>query len=378
MFQSDASWSLPQHLYMVSEWSARCSRRGDPLSCRNADQFPSYPPDFQRNIGVSSPNTPDYSWTDLTYLLHKNKVSWGYYVLRGTEPDCESDAAVACSPVKQGPHTPGIWNPLPYFDTVRQDGQESNIQSLSNFFAAAKAGNLPTVSWIVPNGQVSEHPPGLLSAGQTYVTGLINAIMRSPDWYSTAIFLNWDDWGGFYDHVKPPTVDVNGYGLRVPALVISPYARKGMIDHQVLSQDAYVKFIEDDFLAGQRIDPLTDGRPDPRPDVRESLPRLGDLAQDFDFTQVPRPPLILSVNPATDLIAPATPATSAAARTKALRPVVIRLAARYLGLTPAELRSALATGRTWRQIARSHGSTLRALRRAIQDEVQTQVGSVLR
>ena len=89
--------------------------------------------------------------------------------------------------------------------------------------------------------------------------------MRSPDWDSTAIFLAWDDWGGFYDHVVPPTVDHNGYGLRVPALVISPYARRGFVDHQTLSFDAYVKFIEDDFLGGQRLDPKTDGRPDPRP-----------------------------------------------------------------------------------------------------------------
>jgi len=68
--------------------------------------------------------------------------------------------------------------------------------------------------------------------------------------------------------VVPPTVDGNGYGLRVPGLVISPYARHGYIDHQTLSFDAYLKFIEDDFLGGQRIDPTTDGRPDSRPDVR--------------------------------------------------------------------------------------------------------------
>ena len=97
---------------------------------------------------------------------------------------------------------------------------------------------------------MSEHPPALVSAGQTYVTSLINSIMRGPDWKSTAIFLAWDDWGGFYDHVKPPVVDRNGYGLRVPALVISPYARQGYVDHQVLSSDAYLKFIEDDFLHG--------------------------------------------------------------------------------------------------------------------------------
>jgi phospholipase C len=121
--------------------------------------------------------------------------------------------------------------------------------------------------------------------------------MRSKSWASTAIFLSWDDWGGFYDHVKPPLVDENGYGLRVPGLVISPYAKRGFVDHQILSSDAYLKFIEDDFLGGQRLDPKTDGRPDPRPTVRESATILGDLRKDFDFTQAPRPPLILKLRP---------------------------------------------------------------------------------
>jgi hypothetical protein len=92
-------------------------------------------------------------------------------------------------------------------------------------------------------------------------------------------------------------VDENGYGLRVPGLVISPYAKKGFIDHQTLSFDAYLKLIEDVFLNGQRIDPKTDGRPDPRPDVRENAPQLGNLIQDFDFTQAPRPPMVLPTNP---------------------------------------------------------------------------------
>jgi phospholipase C len=125
--------------------------------------------------------------------------------------------------------------------------------------------------------------------------------MNSPDWSSTAIFLAWDDWGGFYDHIAPPKVDKNGYGLRVPGLVISPYAKKGYVDHQVLSFDAYAKFIEDDFLGGQRLDPATDGRPDPRLTVRENVKILGDLAKDFDFAQPPRPPELLPVHPRTTL-----------------------------------------------------------------------------
>jgi phospholipase C len=92
-------------------------------------------------------------------------------------------------------------------------------------------------------------------------------------------------------------VDTNGYGLRVPGLVISPYARKGYIDQQTLSFDAYLKFIEDLFLHRQRLNPKTDGRPDSRPTVREKLPILGDLLNEFDFAQDPLPPLVLDPTP---------------------------------------------------------------------------------
>ena len=92
-------------------------------------------------------------------------------------------------------------------------------------------------------------------------------------------------------------MDGLGYGFRVPGMVISPYAKRGFVDHQTLSFDAYLKFIEDDFLNGQRLDPKTDGRPDPRPDVRETASVLGDLTADFDFTQSPRPPTFLPENP---------------------------------------------------------------------------------
>ena len=299
MFEPNASWSLPEHLFMVSGWSAKCSQQGDPSSCISALQAPDLPPDFQPQRAKNGTVTrPDYAWTDLTYLLHRSNVSWAYYVADGTEPDCEDASAVTCAPKKQNAGTPGIWNPLPWFDTVHQDGQLANIQTLDHFYTAASEGTLPAVSWITPTGKTSEHPPALVSNGQAYTTGLINAIMQGPNWNSTAIFLSWDDWGGFYDHVSPPQVDANGYGLRVPGIVISAYARQGYVDHQALSFDAYLKFIEDDFLGGARIDPQTDGRPDPRPDVRENAPQLGDLRKDFDFSQSPRSPLVLNEHPA--------------------------------------------------------------------------------
>ena len=299
LFEPNASWSLPQHLFLVSEWSAKCSQAGNPMSCINALQSPANPPDFKSGgKGSLSPRLPpDYAWTDLTYLLFKNNVSWKYYVQSGTEPDCADDEA-DCPPVNQNAKTPGIWNPLPFFDTVKQDGQLQNITDVTNYYKDAKDGSLPAISWITPSGPNSEHPTALVSAGQAWTTSLINAVMQGPEWDSTVILLSWDDWGGFYDHVVPPVVDENGYGLRVPGLLISSYAKRGFIDHQVLSHDAYVKLMEDIFLGGARIDPATDGRPDPRPDVRENAPQLGDLILDFDFSQSPRQPLVLPIHPA--------------------------------------------------------------------------------
>jgi len=308
MFEPVKSWSLPERLYLVSGWSARC-RTSSPVSCASDIGGPYGVAAFDNAVSgelASGTASIRLAWTDITWLLYLNHVSWAYYVQAGTQPDCAHDAAETCAAVTQNVQTLGIWNPLPLFADVRQDRQLRNIQSLDSYFAAARAGRLPAVSWVTPSAPDSEHPPASVHQGQAYVTAVINAAMKSPDWKSTAIFLAWDDWGGFYDHVVPPTADQNGYGLRVPAITISPYARRGFIDHQVLSSDAYLKFIEDDFLYGARLDSRTDNRPDPRPDVREDQPILGNLAADFDFSQRPRPPVLLPTNPPTD--SPSIPA----------------------------------------------------------------------
>ena len=349
MFEPVASWSLPSHLYLVSGWSARC-KNANPFSCRNDPTQAaahSLPGGFvaclgarglpvirlrrsaqltvpQRRVvtvclskltverrervlariagggGGEGERLSTYSWTDVTYLLHKQHISWSYYVQSGIQPDCNDnpdETAAGCAPVRQGLSTPSIWNPLPNFSDVKSDHQLGDVRHLSAFYPAAREGRLPAVSWIAPSQDNSDHPPANIATGQAYVTNLINTIMRGPDWKSTAIFLTWDDWGGFYDHVVPPTVDNNGYGLRVPALVISPYAKKGYIDHQILSFDAFNKFIEDDFLHRARLNPRTDGRPDPRPDVREDAKVLGNLVADFNFKQRPRRPVVLPIHP---------------------------------------------------------------------------------
>jgi phospholipase C len=268
---------------MVSGWSATCSNKSDPLSCTTNI-------DLSKAIAGSG---NEYAWTDITYLLHKAGVSWKYYLGEGPDPHCGGDPD-DCQPVEIQANVPSIWNVLPGFDTVKADGEEGNVVAVDQFYADVATGQLPAVSWIAPAFAVSEHPPALVSTGQGYVTALINTIMKSPYWRSSVIFLSWDDWGGFYDHVQPPKVDSAGYGLRVPGLVISPWVKHaGLIDQQVLSHDAYLKFIEDVFLNGERIDPTTDGRADSRSTpIRESLLQ-GDLMNDFDFTRAPLPPLVL-------------------------------------------------------------------------------------
>src|SRR5204862_87343 len=118
--------------------------------------------------------------------------------------------------------TPEYRNPLPDFATVHEDKQLGNIKHYDSFFSAARDGTLPAVTWVMPNIQNSEHPMSPIYNGQSWVTRVVNAVMRGPNWKSSAIFVAWDDWGGFYDHVAPPRVDGAGYGIRVPAFLISP------------------------------------------------------------------------------------------------------------------------------------------------------------
>jgi len=282
-FEAAGSWSLPSHLYQLSGWSAKCTRTGVARSCYGTDMPPERLPNRQ---------TP-FAWTDITWLLHRHGIHWAYYLDHG---------AVTVSlgnPTGTSIH----FNPLPGFTDVHKDGQLGSMRPLSVFYRQAKAGTLPKVSWVAPDFRDSEHGPALVSTGQAYVTRLINAVMRGPNWSSCAIFVTWDDWGGFYDNLKPPVIDHQGYGFRVPGLLISPFAKHGYIDHQILSTDAYLRFIEDDFMGGARLNPHTDGRFDPRPDVREAAKRLGNLIFDFNFSRHHRR-LLLNPCPATTLVDP--------------------------------------------------------------------------
>ena len=155
---------------------------------------------------------------------------------------------------------------------VRSPRLVSNIVDMQEFYRDARTGRLPAVSYIAP-GARSEHPPEKLILGQTFLRSIVNELMRSPEWSSTAFVLTYDSWGGWYDHVRPPTVDRYGYGFRVPALLVSPYARHGAIDHTTLDFTSILRFIEDNW----HLAPLAQ---------RDAS--ANSIASAFDFSAPPR------------------------------------------------------------------------------------------
>ena len=304
MFEGVRSFSGSAHIDMTSEWVAKCKSPTDVSTCVTT---PTMEPPFKLENR--------FPYVNLPQLLDLNGVSWKYYLASGVEPDCDDDA-MTCDPEIQQKGVLTLWNPIPGYNWVVSQGQAylaAHNPDADQFLLDVQSGNLPQVSWIVPSLTFSEHPDQGITQGQEYVTSLINAIMQSPYWANTAIFLSWDDWGGFYDHVVPPNVDTNstatpiqGFGLRVPGLLISAYARQGYIDHAVLSTDSYATFMEDVFMNGARLDPAQLGEPDARPDIRDELTTVnfpdgssapvGNLMDEFDFTQAPLPPLLLSTH----------------------------------------------------------------------------------
>ena len=167
MFEPVKSWSLPDHLYLLSAWSAKCRNRS-PMSCVNDIVGPYGVAQFGRAVRrelTTGKTSIDLAWTDITWLLYAEHVSWAYYVQKGTQPDCDSDAAETCAPVRQSATTPGIWNPLPLFGDVRQDHQLGNIRSLGAYLR--RPGREPcrrSAGSPRPAPTVSTRPPAFTAA----------------------------------------------------------------------------------------------------------------------------------------------------------------------------------------------------------------------
>lgn len=312
MFESVPDWSPIEHNYMVSAWNADCASG----TCKTS-------------LTYNANGT--YLWNDISNLLCGGGVRWMFYQGEDWIHDCKScaspnDIPANCFNTGSDPIV-AFWSPLGRFQTYQQNKSNPNntgdIAELQSFYTSLNnvgtsadqdGSKFPAVSWIVPGRQVSEHTevPGTIDTmnikwGEGYVTSIVNAVMSNRTlWETTAIFLSWDDWGGFYDHMPPVsngTSDAKNYqtyGIRVPGLVISPWVKsKGYIDSNQLSHDAYLKFIEDVFLGGKRILAgqgngcyTVSTSKDPRTEARETLSAAGDLKADFDFSHGPLPPLI--------------------------------------------------------------------------------------
>jgi len=186
-----------------------------------------------------------------------------------------------------------VWCPLLNYNRFLDDpALHERIVPLAHYYTDLQNGTLPSVSFLVPAG-ASEHPPGSIQAGERFVRTLINALMSSTSWNSSAFMWTYDDWGGWYDHVVPPKVDKYGYGFRAPALLVSPYAHKGQVDHTTLDFTSQLKFIENNW----GVAPLAS---------RDA--KANDITSAFDFNQSPRSPAFLSEQ--RHPLPPAKPTTS--------------------------------------------------------------------
>ncbi len=171
-----------------------------------------------------------------------------------------------------------IWSAFDAIKHIRFGPDWKFVVPTEQFMTDAAAGTLPAVSWIVTPGKVSEHAPASVCVGEDWTVQMLNSLMQGPDWASTAVFLTWDDFGGFYDHVAPQQVDGYGLGFRVPLLVISPFAKKGYIDHTQYEYSSMLRFAEDELGL---------------PTMTNRDKAANNMMGAFDFSQAARPPVVL-------------------------------------------------------------------------------------
>ena len=256
MFQSNTGPSFPAHQFMIAGQSGDASENPTgnvwgcdaPASARVALIGPN---------GTDLPGVfPCFDYTTMADLLDAKGISWRYYAPGANDSFYIISAFQAVSHIRYG----SDWN-------------TKVISPETNILADVANGQLAQVTWVVPTYNHSDHP-GSLPEGPDWVAAVVNAIGNSPFWNSTAIFITWDDWGGWYEHVPPPQIDAMGLGFRVPVLVVSPYARHSYVSHVTHESSGFLAFIEHTF----------------------NLPTLGsrdvladDFSDCFDYTQLPKP-----------------------------------------------------------------------------------------
>jgi phospholipase C len=269
-FSSLMGPTFPNHLYIASGAAG-------PVSGLNYDWVTNGT--ITGNLAGSFPyESLNLTWATLAQELTKSNTTWNWY---------DGDPS---------PTAPSAWNVIPMFNYFQKNPQlvTQHVKSTQFFGPDIQAGKLAAVSWIMPGSwspptypsgcvgiDTSEHPPARSDCGMDYVAHLVNSIMNSPYWSSTAIVLTWDDWGGFYDNVAPPQVDAYGLGFRVPTIVISPWVTPHHIDHTQYELSSMLRFAESVFNL-------------PTLGTRDA--KVNDMLSMFDFNQSPVPVLIEPAN----------------------------------------------------------------------------------
>jgi len=268
-FSSQMGYSLPNHVYTVAAQSGG-------LIVNVADL---------KELEEVMDDEEGFSFATIAKLMSKANIPWKYYLESQPVP---AGTPMSLSPTGlrlafPDPKQFNLWNPLPGFKAIRDDPAEmAHLVDVSEYLSDLQKGTLPAVCWVIPDYQDSEHPVALPADGMWHVTKLINALMESPSWKDSVVFLTWDDYGGFYDHVPPPEIDAYGLGPRVPMLVVSPFAKPGYVCHYTYEFCSVLKLVEERWKL-----PHLSARDHWANDMRECL----------DFNQPPAPPLRIPVPP---------------------------------------------------------------------------------
>lgn len=257
MFQSNTGPSFPAHQYMIAGQSANAAESPTALPWGCDAPAGTTVPLLGPNGTVLPGPFPCFDYRTVGDVLDQAGISWRYY----------------------SPSAAGERSSFTGFEAIRhifygQDWESKVISPQTTVLTDITAGHLAHVTWVVPDMRHSDHPGNNSSEGPQWVASVVNAIGASKFWSSTAIFITWDDWGGWYDHVAPNQVDKMGPGFRVPLIVVSPYAKHGYVSHQNVETASLLTYIEKNFRL-------------PSLNARDAT--AGDLSDCFDYRQEVRP-----------------------------------------------------------------------------------------
>jgi len=271
MFSSTLAPSFSNHLYTIGATGAGTTDipfsptgvdSDGPGQAWGCDSGPGWLVHKKNENDTITAVPPCFDFPTLADRLAAKNVSWRYYSAAPGQLEYTFNAMDAVNHIR---NTPSEW---------------ANIRADSTFITDVQSGKLAQVTWLINGNALTEHPPESVCAGENWVTNQLNALMQSSYWANTAVFLTWDDFGGFYDHVPPPPVDMFGLGIRVPMLIISPFAVPGNISHTQYEFSSVLKFIETRY----GLAPLSARDGD-----------ASDMTDAFNFTQTPLPPLVLPI-----------------------------------------------------------------------------------